>query len=127
MKFHPIGIPNETTTLRFFAPSNRGYANYSVVDLHGTAEAYAAKCERRCEVVLGLGHRQIDLLKIDIEGAWQPVLEDMIESGVRPRQLCIEFDSPTSVGKMVRMIGKLREVGYRIQWFKRENFLFYGQ
>ena len=124
MRFHPIGIWNEPKTLRFYAPSNREYPNYSVVDLHGTGETIEAECGRLADVMQRLGHERIDLLKIDVEGSWGPILDDMIASGVRPTQLCVEFDSPTSTRKMLRMIRKLEAAGYRVEWFERENFLF---
>jgi FkbM family methyltransferase len=122
--FHPIGVWNEEKTLRFFSPGNTAHANFSVVDLHGTGEFVEAKCERLSWIMQRLGHEEIDLLKLDVEGSWGPILEDMIDSKIFPGQLCVEFDSPTSTRKILSMIRLLARAGYQVAWFNRENFLF---
>ena len=38
-----------------------------------------------------LGHERLDLLKMDIEGAEYAVLDDMLQSGILPDQLLVEF------------------------------------
>lgn len=37
-------------------------------------------------------HNKIDLLKLDIEGAENIVLEQMLKDNIYPKYLCIEFD-----------------------------------
>jgi FkbM family methyltransferase len=124
VRFHPVGIWNEPKSLRFFAPSNRQHVNYSVVDLHGTGDYIESACERLPDVMRRLGHSELKLLKLDVEGSWRPILDDMIDTGIRPKQLCVEFDSPTSTRKILSMVQKLEHVGYTVVWFERENFLF---
>lgn len=68
-------------------------------------------------IVEKLGHDRIDLLKMDIEGAEYDVLEGMLRSQVRPRQLLVEFHHRfPGIGKArtAAMIDRLREAGYRI-------------
>lgn len=38
-----------------------------------------------------LGHTQIDLLKIDIEGSEFSVIEDVLNNNVPVRQICVEI------------------------------------
>jgi FkbM family methyltransferase len=121
--FHPLGVWHKSTRLKFFAPSNRRHANFSVVDLHGTGSYCESQCERLADIMLSLGHTRIDLLKLDVEGSWMPILDDMLTSNVRPQQLCIEFDSPTSLSKMLRAINSLKGANYRVEWYHNENFL----
>jgi FkbM family methyltransferase len=83
-----------------------------------------------------LGHSRIDLLKMDIEGAEYGVIEGLLASPIRPRQILVEFHHrfpgiglPATAGA----VAALREAGYRIfavsdvgrevsfQWFERSR------
>ena len=64
-----------------------------------------------------LGHTQIDLLKIDIEGAEYEVLEGLLESPIKPGQLLVEFHHRfpgIGVERTAEIIRKLRKAGYKI-------------
>ncbi len=64
-----------------------------------------------------LGHNHVDLLKMDIEGAEYEVLEALIASSSRPRQLLVEFHHrfPSIAKSMTSdIIEGLRRIGYRI-------------
>ena len=68
-------------------------------------------------IVGKLGHDRIDLLKMDIEGAEYEVLEGLLDSPVLPTQLLIEFHHRfvnDGLNRTYALIGKLRDVGYRI-------------
>jgi hypothetical protein len=54
-------------------------------------------------------------LKLDIEGAEYDVIDDMLSSGIRPRQVLIEFHHRfpnVGVAKTTKAIQKLRDAGY---------------
>ena len=64
-----------------------------------------------------LGHDQIDLLKMDIEGAEYEVLNGLLESPVLPRQLLVEFHHrfvENGLERTYDIIARLGDVGYRI-------------
>ena len=64
-----------------------------------------------------LGHSRIDLLKLDIEGAEYDVLDGLLASSIRPKQLLIEFHHrfiDDGLKRTAAIIAKLREEGYRI-------------
>lgn len=64
-----------------------------------------------------LGHPRVDLLKMDIEGAEYDVIEGLLASPLRPRQLLVEFHHRfpgIGLEATARAIGALREAGYRI-------------
>lgn len=124
LTFLPYGVWNEDANLRFYAPANRAYVNHSVVDLHGTGEHFTAVCKRLSTIMAELGHSHVDLLKLDIEGSWREVLSDMLDQGLNVSVLCVEFDSPTSIGRMRSMIRRLADRGYLLVYFERENFVF---
>ena len=64
-----------------------------------------------------LGHSNIDILKMDIEGAEYTVIDDIINSGIRPLQILIEFhhkfpDVGVNISK--EYINKIRNIGYHL-------------
>ena len=64
-----------------------------------------------------LGHQQIDLLKMDIEGAEYAVLDGLLASPIKPSQLLVEFHHRfpgIGLDKTADVIERLRAAGYRI-------------
>jgi hypothetical protein len=64
-----------------------------------------------------LRHTQIDLLKMDIEGAEYAVIEDLLASRIFVKQLLVEFHhrwKEISVSKTAAAIRSLNFMGYRI-------------
>ena len=93
-KFHfeQVGLWNEDTTQRFYAPANPKHVSHSVMNLQKTDTYFEAECVRLSTLMARNGHQHIDLLKLDIEGAEYKVLESLLSDGIRPKILCIEFD-----------------------------------
>lgn len=89
---HPVGVWNEDTRLRFFAPANEAYVSHSLVNLQHTAQFIEVPVERLKTIAERLGHSRINLLKIDIEGAEYQVIESIVEGHLEIDMLCIEFD-----------------------------------
>jgi len=122
--FHPIGIWNKETTLRFYAPMTASSPNYSARDIHGTDRYFEAKCKTVKQVMNELGHRKVDILKIDIEGAWPEVVNSIIDDDINAALLCVEFDSPTSTYKALKHIKRLAHAGYALIDRDRDNYIF---
>ena len=65
-----------------------------------------------------LGHKQIDLMKMDIEGAEYEVLDGLLSSSIKPTQLLVEFHHRfPGVGlekSDIDVIQRLRDAGYKI-------------
>jgi len=62
-----------------------------------------------------LGHKRIDVLKMDIEGAEYEVVNCLLKSEIRPKMLLIEFHHRfKGIGKekTISAVSGLREVGY---------------
>jgi FkbM family methyltransferase len=124
INFEPIGIWRENAQLKFYAPMNPDHPNYSTSDIHGTSSFFLADCRRLTDVMRRLGHDHLDLLKLDIEGSWYEVLEDVLDSKIGISILCVEFDTPTSLLKVTRMIRALRQAGFVPVNKQRDNYLF---
>ena len=64
-----------------------------------------------------LGHEQIDLMKMDIEGAEYEVLDGLLESPIQPTQLLVEFHHRfpgIGLEKTAEVIERLRAAGYKV-------------
>ena len=96
-----------------------GHWGYTVTDTPTAVESTGQEVD--CITIGGLmdehGIENIDLLKMDIEGAEYDVLDGMLASDIRPKQLLVEFHHRfSSIGLEATrdMIRRLEEAGYRI-------------
>ena len=75
-----------------------------------------------------LGHTHIDLLKLDIEGAENKVLNNMLDDNIFPKYLCIEFDllfkGKDTNNETEKTIDRLIKNGYEIIVNDRLNVTF---
>ena len=122
--FHPWGMLDRDQLVRFHSPANPKHANWFVDNLHGTTDYFEAPCYTVKSIMERLGHEQIELLKIDIEGSWGQVLTSMLSDGVRPRTICVEFDSPAPLSRVRKMTRSLQEAGYVLARRDKENCVF---
>jgi FkbM family methyltransferase len=120
LHFHALGAAERDgrLTLRARAAESGGApVMYSAVDPSRTGPAVEVECLALPSLLRRLGHGELALLKMDIEGAEYGVLRGMLESECRPRQILVEFHhrfpgiGPAETASMVR---RLRAVGYRL-------------
>jgi FkbM family methyltransferase len=124
MTFLPYGIWDQDTTLEFFAPPHPDAVSHSAFDLHGTGKSFMAPCKRLKTLMTELGHSELHVLKLDVEGAWRPVIEDLVRSGISVKILCVEFDSPTSLSLVRSAVQSLSTMGLRLVRYEKDNYLF---
>jgi len=122
--FMPIGIWDEDTTIRFYAPADSRETSHSVYDLHGTGQYFEAECHKLATVMAQFDHTKIDLLKLDIEGAWRRVVNNIVSENIAVDILCVELDSPVSLGKVLSVIRTLGSAGFALVHFEKDNYLF---
>ncbi len=91
--FTPIGISNKNGELSFFLPQNEHHVSGSLVDNAVTSWDNAIKVPvKDLKTIVGeLGHKCIDVLKMDIEGAEYEVIPDILKLGIEIKQILIEF------------------------------------
>ncbi len=131
--FADVGVWNQDTSMRFFAPKNQNDVSHSIVNLQSTDAWFEAKCvtlRTFCDV-----HKisQIDILKLDIEGSEYAVLRNIVKKGPWPKILCVEFDeirNPIDNSLMERIqstLDLLGEFGYKFRHIENSNALFVRQ
>jgi FkbM family methyltransferase len=122
--FHPVGLWERDESLRFYAPSNPDHVSHSVMNLQQTDSYFEAPCRSLPSLMKELGHSRVDLLKLDIEGAEHEVIESMLEDGIRPAVLCVEFDQPVNVRALRTTLGTLDGAGYTLAGADGWNYTF---
>jgi FkbM family methyltransferase len=121
LRFVPIGLWGEDTTLRFYAPSNPSHVSHSVLGDLGGAGSFEARCVSVATAMKSNQHDRIDLLKMNIEGAEDVVLQSMLEAGITPDVLILTWEGNNALRKALTWTERLRSVGYgfvgRKDWF----------
>lgn len=92
LTFLPVGLADQDVELKFFLPKNPSHVSCSTVNLQKTEDYFTAQCHRLSTVMAQQRDSHIDLLKMDIEGGEYVVINDLVESGLLPKFLLIEFD-----------------------------------
>ena len=88
----PKGLWHIPDTLKFYKPVNSKYVSHTFIGNMYSDEYVMAEVDTVGNIMKDLGHTQIDLLKLDIEGAELTVLDTMLREHIYPRYLCVEFD-----------------------------------
>jgi len=91
--FHQYGISDFDGTLDFYPPRRRGSTHYSQEPRGGLiqrSQPVPGHVRRLASIMRRLGHRRIDVLKLDVEGAEFEAVPDWIASGIEFDQLLIE-------------------------------------
>lgn len=110
----PVGLWSEDTTLRFFPPEDPSHVSHSVMNLQGTRGGFDAACRSAASLSRELGHDRIDLLKLNVEGAEYEILESLRRDDIRPRTLCVVFDQPATLRRMLGSSRTLIRDGYTL-------------
>lgn len=122
------------TTVKFFQPPNAAHVSYSITNFQNDYARDTPYIEvltttlQDLLAVYGLSH--LELIKLDIEGAETEVLYRMMESGILPNQVLVEFDelsipSRESKEKCETCDAALRQKGYEcIHWNGKADFVY---
>lgn len=129
--FEAVGLWNADATMHFFAPKNPEHVSHSIVNLQRTDSSHGlqANCMTVASFCRSRGIDRIDILKLDIEGSEYAVIGSLIESGLRPTVLCIDFDEiriPLGNNRMERILGaldRLGKCGYKFRNLEKSNAL----
>ncbi len=124
ISFHSIGLWSERKTIRFYAPRDPSHVSHSALNLQRSSTYFEASCVSVRDFMNDAGHDSIAILKLDIEGAEYAVLSSLIRDNIRPGVICVEFDQPVFVLKMLRQISALLSFGYRLVSIDSWNYTF---
>jgi FkbM family methyltransferase len=121
-KFHfsSLGVWNEDTSMKFYAPANHAHVSHSVLNLQKTASYFEGQCKRLSTIMNDNGHSRIDLLKLDIEGAEYKVIESILHDRLDIGIICVEYDEAYNclddqyLTRIKRSLSSLLDSGYAL-------------
>lgn len=90
--FLEVGLWNCKQTCKFYRQSNEAYVSQSLVDGMFSNIFDIVEVDTIKNIMDTFHHKNIDLLKLDIEGAELAVIENMFYENIFPKYLLIEFD-----------------------------------
>lgn len=126
--YNEIGVWDEKTELKFYKQINKNYVSQSLIKGMFTNEYDIVKVDTLKNIMEKNNHTEIDLLKMDIEGAEIKVLNDMLNNNIFPEYLCIEFDlylkGKDRLGKTKNLINRLLSNNYKILENDNMNITF---
>lgn len=117
LKFLEYGVSDNDEVIIFYPPANANHVSYSTKADDCNQKGIQLPVYRLISIMNNLGHKKIDLLKIDIEGSEYNVIKDLIKSNIDIKQILVEFHH--RFNKYSRedtriAITELKNHGYRI-------------
>jgi FkbM family methyltransferase len=114
LRVHELGLAGFDGTAEFAAAAEPSNIYYSMVQQPG-ARTIQGEVRTLDTLMAMLGHRHIDLLKIDIEGAEYDVIDQVVNAGTPVSQLLVEFHHRDGGASRTRAaLRLLRQSGYRV-------------
>jgi len=117
--FHPYGISDVSGPATFRLPRNPDHVSGSLVEQDNVTDSRTVTVELKSisDIADELGHKTVDLVKMDIEGAEYLVLDSVLASGLSIRQILVEFHDrliEDGKAKSEQAVERLRANGFGI-------------
>jgi FkbM family methyltransferase len=112
-RFYPLGISNREGELLLHPPRRPDDPHFSQDRMSGTkvsAGSVACPVSTLGAIARNLGHRRIDILKLDVEGSEFDCVPDLLASGVEIGQLLVEVHYRNPGRTIDDGIGLLRSI-----------------
>ena len=125
---HEYGLAASDGIMTFYPPENPDHVSHTAIARDTAARKTAARetagpdaiqvqMKQLSTIMNELGHKDIALLKMDIEGSEYEVIRSLVSSPIRPKQLLVEFHHrfpEIGTRKTLLAIQQLRQIGYRL-------------
>jgi FkbM family methyltransferase len=122
--YHEFGLWDKDGKVNFYEPKNKTHVSHSIGNLQETNEFFTGEVKKLESVMDMLGHKQISLLKLDIEGAEYEVIPDIAVSMIRPLIICMEFHKRKDFVSEDGIVSILKYIGYDLVHQKANAYTF---
>ena len=123
-RFAPVGWWNDDTEIDLYAPRDPAHVSYSALAPQETRQSITVPVRRVATLARELGDTQLDLIKMDIEGAEMVVIPDILSNGPVPRVLCVEFDKVRPLRDVISLIRRIKRAGLQPTRSEGRNLTF---
>jgi len=127
--YHKQGLWIEDAIMRFFAPKDARHVSHSLTNPQKTEAYFEAECVTFASFCARESLTDVELLKLDVEGAEYAVLSNILAGKVLPKVLCVEFHGGIHrlqgyFQRITSSIEALRAAGYLLGCVDRWNLTF---
>ncbi|MCD4773118.1 MAG: FkbM family methyltransferase [Bacteroidales bacterium] len=117
--FYPFGISDKTEITNFYLPINQEHVSGSSIKHSNVTEKRIVQVQMKSidDIINELGHKKIDVLKMDIEGSEYEIIESILNTDINIDQILIEFHDQffeNGIMKTRKAVKMLQENGYEI-------------
>lgn len=118
---------------RFYQPKNKDHVSCSLLENANhfdTSQYYDVECTTLIQEMKHHGHKQIDLLKLDVEGVECDILNHLFGNNIFPKIINVEFDIlriELHNNKAMLLIKKMNDIGYKLMHRTGFDFTFIRQ
>ena len=103
-----VGIGNAKGTLKFYLPKNPDHVSGSLLKNSQLDSQIEVKVDKLVNLAGFYRHKEIDVLKMDIEGAEFDVIPDILNSNIYVKQLLVEFHPRFYLDGYIRLFRTLK-------------------
>jgi len=122
------GLWDKQTTLKFYKQRNEQYVSQTLIEGMFGDDYDEVEVDTLKNIMEKNNHKNIDILKLDIEGAEINVLENMLNETIFPKYICVEFDlylkGKDKDNKTQIIMDKLKYFNYEIIANEKGNITF---
>lgn len=121
IKFYEYGVYSYDGNIKFYLPKDSSNVSGTIFNRWKYNEnklpPINVPVKKFSTITKELGHKIVDIVKIDIEGSEYEILDDVLNSGVKINQILIEFHHrfpEIGIKKTKKAIEKLKSYGYEL-------------
>jgi len=115
---YEYGIADFNGDAKFTPPTNPNHVSHTMLECPQSEDSAIVVPMKRLETIMHeLGHTDIDILKLDIEGAEYSVINDLHDGNIRPKQILVEFHhrfDNVGIAQTQQAIRQLKSIGYKL-------------
>lgn len=122
--FNGVGISKNDTESKVYFTKDKKMFSLQQDHLFSELSVEKIPFKRLTTIMKEKGHKEIQLIKLDIEGEEYGVIDDMIRQNIRPKILLLEFHIPKLNRQFRKSVKQLVKYGYLLTFRRKSDFSF---